>query len=143
MNGLEFYKQYHSHPMNKLIHFMCIPLICLTTLNFASLVKINLFKMKCTALDLINIFYLFNYFRFGINIGVFMFSYMILLNALGQVWRILDFQWRKHSLIVFTFGWILQFIGHYIEGNKPALFDSIIQSFLTAPLFSLDYILHF
>lgn len=141
MNGLEFYKEYHSHPTNKLIHFICIPLICLTTINLASLLKFK--ALKCTGLELLNIFYFINYFRFGINIGTFMFSYLILLNTLGKVWRILDNKWKRNTIIVFIIGWILQFIGHYIEGRKPALFDSIIQSFLSAPLFSLDYILHF
>ena len=141
MNGLEFYNQYHSHPTNELIHFICIPLICITTLNFATLLKVKVFG--CSGLEIINIFYFVNYFRFGINIGTFMFSYLILLNTLAKIWREFDFKWKRNSLIIFALGWILQFIGHYIEGRKPALFDSIVQSFLSAPLFSLNYILRF
>merc|ERR550519_2540347 len=33
--------------------------------------------------------------------------------------------------------WILQFIGHGIEGRSPALLDSWQQAFITAPLFVL------
>ena len=37
----------------------------------------------------------------------------------------------------------MQFVGHAIEGNRPALFDSLIQTFTQAPVFSLSYILPF
>ena len=60
---------------------------------------------------------------------------------IAQTWRILDINWKKNSAIIFLFGWIMQFVGHYIEGRRPALIDSISQAFATAPLFSLDYIL--
>lgn len=42
-----------------------------------------------------------------------------------------------YALYINIFSWIMQFIGHYFfEGNRPALMDSISQSFLMAPLFS-------
>ena len=42
-----------------------------------------------------------------------------------------------YAIYVNLFSWIMQFIGHFIfEGNRPALLDSIAQSFLMAPLFS-------
>ena len=40
---------------------------------------------------------------------------------------------------MFVFGWIMQFIGHYIEGRKPALFDKYISVFFEAPLYTLEY----
>ena len=33
----------------------------------------------------------------------------------------------------------MQFVGHYIEGKRPALMDSLSQAFLEAPVFSLEY----
>ena len=39
---------------------------------------------------------------------------------------------------LFTFAWTMQFIGHYIEGNRPALLDSVSQAFLQAPLFTVS-----
>ena len=44
------------------------------------------------------------------------------------------------SLIIFILSWIGQFYGHIIEGNRPALMTSIKQSFLEAPLFTVEYI---
>lgn len=44
------------------------------------------------------------------------------------------------SRYLFICGWLFQFVGHYIEGVKPALINSLKQSFFQAPLFSLDVI---
>ena len=41
------------------------------------------------------------------------------------------------AMFLFCFSWIFQFIGHGVfEKNRPALFDSLQQSFLMAPLFT-------
>ena len=45
--------------------------------------------------------------------------------------------WLSKNSLLFISAWILQFIGHYIEGNRPALTDSLIQAFLVAPIFVL------
>jgi len=36
MDSIEFYRSFHTHPANKLIHFMFIPMIVLSILNFLS-----------------------------------------------------------------------------------------------------------
>tara|TARA_Y100001970_G_C14183143_1_gene830977 strand:- start:47 stop:232 length:186 start_codon:yes stop_codon:yes gene_type:complete len=51
--------------------------------------------------------------------------------------------WVKHSIILFLLSWCAQFLGHVIEGNRPALMTSITQAFTEAPLFSVSYILPF
>ena len=42
--------------------------------------------------------------------------------------------------LIMIFAWGAQFFGHYIEGNRPALMDSLSAAFLTAPMFSLDLV---
>ena len=42
----------------------------------------------------------------------------------------------RYAIYMNIFGWVSQFIGpYYFEGNRPALMDSIVQAFITAPLF--------
>src|SRR5690349_1117031 len=48
---------------------------------------------------------------------------------------ILFFNWRWAEAI-FVFGWILQFLGHAIEGNQPAFFKNPIY-LLVGPLWLL------
>jgi uncharacterized membrane protein YGL010W len=42
------------------------------------------------------------------------------------------FNWRV-ALALFVFGWILQFVGHAIEGNQPAFFRNPVY-LLVGPL---------
>ena len=36
MSSADFYRSFHTNPMNKFIHVICIPMIVLSTLNFLS-----------------------------------------------------------------------------------------------------------
>ena len=45
------------------------------------------------------------------------------------------FDWRW-ALAFFVFGWILQFVGHAIEGNQPAFFRNPVY-LLVGPLWLL------
>ena len=82
------------------------------------------------------------YFSWGLNIGVIMTLYLMALELLAEAFngfmkkRVL----LKYNSIVFVLAWVLQFVGHYIEGAKPALMDSVSQAFMVAPLFSLDFL---
>ena len=42
------------------------------------------------------------------------------------------FSWRA-ALMLFAVGWVLQFVGHFIEGNQPAFFRNPIY-LLIGPL---------
>ena len=42
MDSVDFYRSFHTHPANKLIHFICIPMIVLSILNFLSKFSLQL-----------------------------------------------------------------------------------------------------
>ena len=42
--------------------------------------------------------------------------------------------------MIFASAWMLQFIGHAIEGNRPALMTSLSQTVFQAPLLTLEYV---
>lgn len=42
--------------------------------------------------------------------------------------------WLGWGLGLFVFGWVLQFIGHYYEGRKPAFVDDLV-GLLVGPMF--------
>jgi uncharacterized membrane protein YGL010W len=44
-------------------------------------------------------------------------------------WPLFFFRWRW-ALVLFVTGWLLQFIGHAIEGNRPAFFRNPIYFFI-------------
>lgn len=44
-------------------------------------------------------------------------------------WPLFFFRWRW-ALAFFVTGWALQFIGHAIEGNRPAFFQNPVYFFI-------------
>ena len=145
MNSVEFYRSFHTHFLNKLIHVFCIPLIVLTIINFLSKVslQIKLYTGKTIYINsyfitsLYNIYY---YVFWNFKVGFIMQMYIGFLHILGEIWREVDLKWFNHSITTFICAWIFQFVGHAIEGNKPALLTSISQTIFQAPLLTLEYI---
>ena len=143
---LEFYKYYHNNSTNKLIHFICIPLIVLSIIIlidnlyilYEKKEKENTIVYKFPLSNMIISFYIFSYMTISFDIGIMMFFYFSFLKYFSVI--LLSKDYGFCAKYMFFFGWIFQFIGHYIEGRRPALFDSISQSFYQAPLFSLEYI---
>ena len=151
MDSLEFYRSFHTNPINKFIHAICIPLIILTLINIlAGIEKCELifhfqqpFKLRSVQtyryyhiLVLYLIIYLINY---GINIASIMSIYFGLILIISYGWRKYDNLWYRNSWIIFITAWIMQFVGHAIEGNRPALVTSLTQSIFQAPIYTLEY----
>ena len=130
----DFYRSYHLNPYNKAIHLICIPSISICFLNLAN------HLLGATGDFGVYFFYMMYYFTYGSKVGIVMTIYLTLLYRLAYFWRSNNFNWRENSVNLFIFAWILQFFGHIIEGNRPALMTSIKQSFLEAPLFTVEYI---
>ena len=136
------YEDYHTHPINKIIHVICIPLIVLTTCNLLSKIKVLFCSVKLELSEIL-MFLMLGYYLYHsfLTFLVMLFYFFTILTA-AYIWR-LNKNYMYQSLCVFIFAWVMQFVGHAIEGNRPALFDSLIQTFTQAPVFSLSYILPF
>ncbi len=147
----KFYKEYHQNNINKIIHILCIPLIIW---SFSVLLNSFVFNFGIIFYNIQqNVSYNFNvniYLNF-ILLSLYLLYYTILdTKSFLPMFIFLYFIWITsyyffissqypyyYSLIINIFSWIMQFIGHVIfEGNRPALMDSIKQSFLMAPLFT-------
>lgn len=155
MENIDFYRQYHTHPVNKIIHFFCIPTIAFCFLNYLSFFKINIiydtqknfFGKIPTIIELfyfpgdviITLFYCYYYspLYWSNSISSIMVPFYIILGGAANEFRYSNINWFRLTNILFVSAWILQFIGHYIEGSRPALTDSISQAFLTAPAFAI------
>ena len=155
-NQLDFYRSFHTHPINQNIHTVCIPAIVLCVLNYASLLRIHFELLKgnqkktssmynTNLEDLISILYTIQYYRtYGIKIGSVMFVYIQVLLFLTHIWRnTFQNRWVSQTHKVFVVAWILQFLGHAIEGNRPSLMTSLTQTAFQAPLFTLEHTMPF
>ena len=89
--------------------------------------------VRPTVRDIITLFYIVHYYSWSLKIGFFMQGFITIINYIVDDLKLKDIPNFK----LFTFAWTMQFLGHYIEGNRPALIDSLSQAFLQAPLFTV------
>tara|TARA_R110002072_G_scaffold162072_6_gene313835 strand:- start:3328 stop:3807 length:480 start_codon:yes stop_codon:yes gene_type:complete len=141
------YAESHQNPINKLFHWICIPLIVFSLLGLLAsipsdflqnLVGENLkpyIHFGTVLLIASLIFYLS--LSIPMAIGMLIFS---LLCLQGIVWiENSEFPLWLVSLIIFALAWIGQFIGHSIEGKKPS-FIKDLQFLMIGPAWLLGFI---
>tara|TARA_B100001142_G_scaffold320698_1_gene366174 strand:+ start:1308 stop:1769 length:462 start_codon:yes stop_codon:yes gene_type:complete len=133
------YYKYHQNPINKMIHLMCIPMIMISILTFLKKFKIKsnsdyiTYVLKLNFRDLITLYYIAYYYSWSLKIGFFMQGFIAIINYIVDDLKLKPIPNFK----LFAFAWTMQFFGHYVEGNRPALIDSLSQAFLQAPLFTV------
>ncbi|WP_336718045.1 DUF962 domain-containing protein [Chryseobacterium mucoviscidosis] len=140
------YAESHRNSTNKLIHWICVPLIFWTILGFISIIPSKsigfryigeISYVSFAAIALVTVFYT----RLSFLIGLIMFFVMILMEsfAYGINIRFEEKSWMVY-LAVFVITWIFQFVGHKIEGKKPSFLKDL-QFLLVGPIWLLSFIL--
>ena len=147
---LDRYGESHKNPLNKRIHWVCVPLIMLSLMGLLWSIPFPfeifaVYKQKPYPIP-INFATLFisictiYYFTLSISIAVGMIgvSILLILGVMGLDSMQYLKLWEVSSLI-FIFAWIGQFIGHRIEGKKPSFFEDI-QFLLIGPAWLMSFI---
>jgi uncharacterized membrane protein YGL010W len=140
------YAESHRNSTNKLIHWICVPLIFWTIIGFISLIPSPHFCVRyfgcislvsLIAVILVTLFYL----RLSLLIGFIMIFAMLLMEHFVYA---VNIHVGKNSwmvyLAVFIITWILQFVGHKIEGKKPSFLKDL-QFLLIGPIWLLSFVL--
>jgi uncharacterized membrane protein YGL010W len=140
------YAQSHQNETNKLIHWICVPLIFWAILGFFSLIPAPHFYLKyfgaisiasLVAILLVSVFY----FRLSWRIALIMVVIMLLFE---HFIFFINITFGSKSWIiyvaVFVLSWIGQFYGHKIEGRKPSFLKDL-QFLLIGPIWLLHFIL--
>jgi uncharacterized membrane protein YGL010W len=138
----------HQNPVNKAIHWICVPLIFFTILGILSLIPFGFisdflpdavvpYVHAGTLLVLFGIVF-FLRLSFPIALGMAIVSAVFLwlvqlvhMSLGGEAWIFF--------VSVFVLSWIGQFIGHKIEGAKPSFFDDL-KFLMIGPAWLLHFI---
>lgn len=124
---LAHYEESHRNPTNEIIHFIAIPLIMLSLVGM----MFALHPYVAYAFIAASMVY---YLRLSVVFLVTMVLWSLLsvalLFAMGPL--VLEL-----SVAIFIGAWVLQFIGHKLEGKKPSFFEDI-QYLWVGPLFVLS-----
>lgn len=135
VDHLAQYAAYHRDRRNIATHFVGIPMILLaaaTLLSRPGFEVLGVMLSPATAVSLASALF---YWRLDARFGLVM--TLVLGGALwfGQVLAIqATATWLSVGLGLFVVGWIIQFVGHYYEGRKPAFVDDLI-GLIVGPLF--------
>ncbi|GCB05122.1 DUF962 domain-containing protein [Ralstonia sp. SET104] len=133
---LSNYAAYHQDGRNIATHFVGIPAIVLAVAVLLSRpVLADLSSVAVTpaliALALTTLFYL----RLDAMFGVVMFALIgVCVWAGNRVAAHSTAAWLSVGIGLFVIGWIIQFVGHYYEGRKPAFVDDL-AGLVIGPLF--------
>lgn len=134
----------HQHPVNKLIHWFAVPTIYATVVGLLWQIPMPLpglaeqgINWALLLLMPALLFYFILSFSLGLGMTVFSAAVVSLMRALEQqqfveIWQL--------SLGIFVVMWVLQFIGHKIEGKKPSFFQDL-AFLLIGPAWLLAFVL--
>ncbi|MDH3939607.1 MAG: DUF962 domain-containing protein [Xanthomonadales bacterium] len=138
------YGESHENRLNKVIHWICVPVIVWTVVALiwsipfpwnvgSGIVPVN---WAVITLVLAQIYY----FRLSRRLGMGLLLYnlaMLWLTAViekASPWPL----WQV-ALAVFVLAWIGQFIGHVFEGKRPSFFKDV-QFLLIGPAWLMSFV---
>jgi uncharacterized membrane protein YGL010W len=146
-NLLYQYGESHQNRTNKIIHWICVPVIFWSITALLWLVKLP-FELKLiqvqinlTLVVIILVLIYYAWLSVPISVGMICFSLVcaffshklesITLDSTIKLWMI--------ALGAFVVAWIFQFWGHKIEGKKPSFLKDL-QFLLVGPAWLMHFI---
>ncbi len=137
---LDAYGEHHQDHTNKTLHWLGIPTIVFSLIGILYLIPLPCF-LSCrgvTVALLVAVSALLYYFALSRPLAIGM---LIVIGAMYAAVSALVETLGERALIVmialFAVGWIIQFVGHKIEGQKPSFFEDL-QFLLIGPVWLLS-----
>lgn len=124
---LAHYGESHQNPTNETIHFIAIPLIMVSLVGL-------LFALHPVVAYVFVAASLVYYARLSL---VFLAAMALLTAITLALLHSLGIFLFPLSMTVFIMAWLMQFVGHNIEGKKPSFFEDL-QYLWVGPLFVLS-----
>lgn len=132
---LQEYGESHRNPVNKALHWVCVPLIVFSLLGMLRAVPVG--DAWINAASVAGVLSLLYYLSLSPRLALGIAAVFVLMYwgveasdvALGR-------HFPAAMLACFVLAWVGQFVGHKIEGRKPSFFKDL-QFLLIGPLWLL------
>lgn len=129
------YAEYHRDRRNIATHFVGIPLIVVAVAVLLSRPGFDAFGLWLSPAALVSLVSAFYYLRLDLRFGLVMAVLLWLSLWVGAALAVQGTAtWLGAGLGMFVVGWVIQFVGHYYEGRKPAFVDDL-TGLIIGPLF--------
>lgn len=139
------YGESHQNKTNKLIHWICVPVIFWTVTGLLWAIKIPVqipfleIPLNGAMIALVLAFVYYLRLSIPLSMALLLFSALCIWVSYtidihlwpGKVWLV--------ALIAFVIAWIFQFYGHKIEGKKPSFLKDL-QFLLVGPAWLMHFI---
>lgn len=134
---MEAYGESHQNPVNKRIHWFCVPAIMLSSLALLSLVPHPVPGVHWHMVVIVAAAAYYALLSLPLALG------MVVLGGLmsaaipalaaipGPLWLL--------AVVLFVVAWIGQFVGHRIEGKKPSFVEDL-KFLLIGPMWLLAHV---
>ncbi len=140
---LREYGESHQNPVNKAIHWVCVPVIVWTVLALIWSLpvpevfnKVNNLNWMTLLLAVSVLYYLVVSWQLAVGFLAYAAICVALVRGYEASFSLPLWQF---ALGVFVLAWIGQFWGHKIEGKKPSFFKDV-QFLLIGPVWLLHFI---
>jgi len=137
IDHLSNYAAYHRDSRNVATHFVGIPMIVLavTVLLGRPAMPLGDGSLYMTPAMVLYVLACLFYLRLSFGFGVTMAVILAFFVWAGAWFAALPtVAWLASGVGLFVAGWIIQFVGHYFEGRKPAFVDDLV-GLIVGPLF--------
>jgi len=129
------YAEYHRDRRNIFSHFIGIPMIVVSVAVLLSRPGWEISGLWASPALLVALAASLFYLRLDLRLGALMAVLLALVLWAGAVLAQQGTAaWLGAGIGLFVVGWIIQFIGHYYEGRKPAFVDDL-TGLVIGPLF--------
>ena len=135
LDQLAKYAEYHRDRRNIATHLVGVPMIVFAVIVLLSRPSFEVAGLALNpawvVLATAGVYYLLLDAGLGLTLTAIMAA---MTWAAGQIALMSTAVWLAAGIGLFVAGWIIQFIGHYYEGRKPAFVDDLI-GLMIGPLF--------
>jgi uncharacterized membrane protein YGL010W len=143
----EFLNEYgktHRNPRNQLIHFFCVPVILISSLAFGWPLSMAMLGSEAAWAPYVNVATVASilmlvafYSRLGWRAVAAMVVFLGVSIAVIMAVESSPLPLILTAVIAWIAAWLVQLIGHNIEGAKPSFLDDVVF-LLIGPLFVLE-----
>ena len=139
---LDEYGVSHQNSTNKMIHWICVPLIFFSITGLFYSVKLPFhvagFRLNLAMFMLAGVTVYYFLLSRTLSIGMLLFA-LLCFAACHFISMYVPFPLWAVSVIVFVLAWIGQFYGHNVEGKKPSFINDL-QFLMIGPAWLMSFI---
>jgi uncharacterized membrane protein YGL010W len=139
---LSEYGESHQNPTNKMVHFVCVPVIFFTIVGLLYCIKLPFslaagYPMTVAHLTLLFVAVYYSLLSIPLAIGMVLYGIgcLLLCHAIDTA----PYQLLIVSIVLFVLAWIAQFWGHNVEGKKPSFLKDI-QYLMIGPAWIMSFL---